>query len=434
MIARPAMPRILLLCALSLALAAGLAGACTPVRHLLTTADPLAMGPQARPPLFENLPAAGPARRAAWARERAVLLDQLEATLYGRPPPDPEIRSLSPWRTIAASQAPGRRAVSRVEITPAGGAALDLQLALVTPETGAPVRGLVLVPSECGLQAALHDPAMPAPDGYTPGYCDAEGWLAALIGPVFGEWISGPPVARLLDRGYAVAAWHESDIAPDSAALHDDSLRELGLDPDAPDRPGAVALWAWTLSAVIDALRAEPRFAEVPVIAYGHSRRGKAVLLAAARDARIAITLAHQSGTGGAALHGDGVGESVAAITDSYPHWFAPRYADYAGREDALPIDQHALLALIAPRAVLLGGAWRDTWSDPAGAFRAAEAASKAWTIYDAPGLIQTRLTDFQPGGGIAHHIRPGLHGVTDADWDAFLDFMDAHTAPPERP
>ena len=430
MIAHAAPPRILLLIALSLAMLAGFAAACTPVRHLLATADPLASGPPASPPLFQDLPEADPARLNAWRVERARLSSLLDQHIYGPAPPAPDQVALGPWRTIASPGLAGRRAVSTVRLQPAAGAPITLDLAIVMPRSTGRVRGVVLVPSECGLRAALHDPNMPEPDGYTPGYCGADGWLADLIAPVFGAWISGPPVERLLARGYAVAAWHESDIAPDSAALHSQSLIRLGLNPIAPDRPGVISLWAWTLSVVVDALRADPRFAETPLIAYGHSRRGKAVLLAAARDSRIAVTLAHQSGTAGAALHGDQTGEPIADITERYPHWFTPAYADYAGRERALPIDQHALLALIAPRAVLLGGAWRDTWSDPAGAFRAAEGASRAWSLYGEVGLVQARMADFQPSGGIANHIRPGLHGVTDEDWRAFLQFMDAHTVP----
>lgn len=431
MISRSIFRRAALLAALTLAMLAGFASACTPVRHILTTADPLALGPAARPDLFADLPQDPDARRAAWEDGRASLMNQLDAVIYGAAPPAPAQVSLGDWRMVDGSDGAGQRSLAQVTIERAGQEGLSFTLALVMPKDGAAVRGVVLAPSECGLQAVLHDPAMPAPDAFTPSYCDAEGgWLWDMIGGLFGEWISGPPAEQLLARGYAVAAWHESDIAPDSAALHGASLQRLWLDPSAADRPGVISLWAWTISRAADALRADPRFTDTPLIAYGHSRRGKAVLLAAARDDRISMTIAHQAGTGGAALHADGVGEPLAAIIDSYPHWFVPAYAEYAGREAALPIDQHALLALIAPRSVLLGAAWRDSWADPAGAFRAAEGASPAWAIYGESGLIQPRLADFDPSGGIASHIRPGTHGVSQADWNAFLAFMDAHTAP----
>lgn len=432
MISSSLVRRAALLIALILAMLAGFASACTPVRHVLITADPLALGPEAQPDLFEGLAGSEAERLAAWNGRRPDLLATLDSTLYGAAPAEPASVVLGDWRPVPETDQPGDRALSTVTIQTSSGDSASLTLALVSPARSSAIRGVVLVPTECGLQAALHDPSMPAPTGFTPGYCNADGWLSDLLGGFFGEWIAGPPAERLLEQGYAIAAWHESDLAPDSAALHAESLARLGLDPDADDRPGVISLWAWTISRAIDALRQEPRLSDVPVIAYGHSRRGKAVLLAAARDERIAVTVSHQSGTAGAALQNDAVGEPIRSITQTYPHWFAPGYQRFADPNLDPPLDQHALLALIAPRAVLLGAAWRDSWADPAGAFRAAEAASPAWALYGRPGLVQTRMADFQPSGGLASHIRPGTHGVTDEDWTAFLAFMDAHTAAPD--
>ena len=118
------------------------------------------------------------------------------------------------------------------------------------------------------------------------------------------------------------------------------------------------------------------------------------------------------------------VGEHILTF-QGHPE-FVPGYADYADREDALPLDAHYLLALIAPRSVLLGNSWRDVWSDPAGAWRAAEAASPVWSLYDVEGLNQTRLDEIDVSGHIAYHIRPATHGVRGEDWDAFLAFLDA--------
>ena len=428
MFTRSLLRRAALLLVLTMAMLAGFAAACTPVRHILVTADPLALGPAAKPDLFAHLPKDPAGRLEAWQADREDWLAALDSTLYGSPPPAPLSVEAGAELEIIASTEPGRRSIAPITITPASAAPITVQLALVLPQSDTTLRGVFLVASECGLQAALHDRAMPAPTGFTPGYCNAEGWLADMVGGFFGEWVAGPPAEMLLERGYAIAAWHESDIAPDGASQLSASLQRLNMDPHAPDRSGVISLWAWTMSRVADALDADDRFENVPYLLYGHSRRGKAVLLAAARDARFAVTIAHQAGTGGAALHGDGMGEPVASIVQSYPHWFVPAYADYAGDETALPVDQHALLALIAPRSVLLGAAWRDTWADPAGAFRAAQGASEAWAIYGQPGLAQTRMAAFDPSGGIASHIRAGTHGVTGEDWEAFLAFANAHT------
>jgi hypothetical protein len=424
----PLFRRLLLLVALLGVMLAGFVAACTPARHLLATADPTPAGPPAQPALFEALPDLAEDRRIAWESGRPALQSALDTVFYGAEPPAAAVRAVGEDTPFGAPDTPGVRRLRTLELSLEGAAPLSLQLALITPDQPAALRGVFLLPNECGLKTALRDETLPEPSGFTPGYCSAEGFLADLIGPLFGKWVAGPPVDWLLERGYAIAAWHESDIAPDSAALHPQSLEQLGLDPAAEDRPGTVSLWAWTISRVADALRADPDFADAPLLTMGHSRRGKAVLLAAARDPRLSVTIAHQAGTGGGSLHGDGVGEPISAITASYPHWFVPAYADYGDDESALPIDQHALIALAAPRAVLLGNAWRDTWSDPAGAWRAAQAASEAWSLYDTPGLTQQRLADLDVSGRLAVHIRGGTHGVTGADWQAFLDFADAHT------
>ena len=131
-------------------------------------------------------------------------------------------------------------------------------------------------------------------------------------------------------------------------------------------------------------------------------------------------------GTGGASLNADKKGESIKGITKNYPHWFARNYA----QDNLDGFDQHMLLALIAPRPILLGNARRDVWSDPNGAFRAALGADPVYALYGARGLDQKRLKPYDPAAEIAFWIRPGTHGVVKEDWPAFLQFLQAHFAP----
>jgi len=126
-------------------------------------------------------------------------------------------------------------------------------------------------------------------------------------------------------------------------------------------------------------------------------------------------------------LSGELEGESVKRITDSYPHWFTPAYAAFAGREEDLPIDQHMLIALAAPRPVLLGNAKRDVWSDPQGAFRAAQGADPVYEMFGSRGLDQATLSGLDVTADITFYMRGGRHGVTAQDWRTFLDFADAH-------
>lgn len=156
----------------------------------------------------------------------------------------------------------------------------------------------------------------------------------------------------------------------------------------------------------------DPRIDADRVIAFGHSRFGKAALVAAAFDLRIAGVVSNQSGTGGAALSRDKSGETVAQIVQRYPHWFAGAFDDYARREDELPVDQHQLLGMITPRPIFLGNARRDTWSDPKGTYRAAMNADPIYELDGKCGLDQGDMTDFSPQADISYWLRPRFLGV----------------------
>ena len=253
------------------------------------------------------------------------------------------------------------------------------------------------------------------------------GPLGGVMTYVFGRYICTPPFEMILDRGYGVAVL-DASVIPDQRDEGLSELRRLSAGhEDDGTRWGAIAAWGWLYSRAIDALEGDPRFAQDGFITWGHSRYGKAALVAAAWDDRVAGVIAHQSGTGGASLNRNKKGESVGAITDAYPHWFAENYAAFAGREDDMKVDQHLLLGLIAPRPVLLGNARRDVWSDPNGAFRAAMGADGVYALYGAQGLAQERLDQWRPDAELAFWLRPGTHGVVKEDWPAFLEFLDAH-------
>ncbi len=256
--------------------------------------------------------------------------------------------------------------------------------------------------------------------------CEGNGLVSKIAGYVFGRYIATPPIEEIIDRGYAIATHYPGEVFPDNTNTGPAALIAMSSGHENDDtRWGAVAAWAWLQGRVVDALQSDDRFDAI--ISYGHSRYGKASLLATAFDRRIDGVIAHQSGTGGASLSRGNIGETVAKIAKSYPHWFSRKFASFSNNTDKLPVDQHQLLALIAPRPVFLGNARRDVWSDPNGAFRAAQAASRAWEFFGETGLQQDRLVPFKPEANIAFWIRPGTHGVTKEDWPAFLQFADAH-------
>lgn len=402
------------------------------VSTLLPRVDIDAEGPQARPDALAALgddPAV--ATSQDWTDRRAPLLREAFArAIYGAAPRAGGAAQVLERRMVdpAAFDGAGRVEELLIDARPPQGAA-RFNLILVTPVDAAGPVPVIVMQNFCGNRAAMDGREDVSPPlGPYPSFCDG-GWLDPVATYIFGMHINAPPVADILAHGYGAAMFYAGDVVPDSTLSGEAALAELFPASNPQERPGAIAAWAWAYSRAVDVLAAEPGVDARRIALWGHSRNAKSALLAAALDPRIAMVIAHQSGTGGASLARGGTGESVAQITEAYPHWFAPAYAAYAEREDALPVDQHLLLALIAPRPVLLGNAERDAWSDPNGAFRAALGADPVYELMGSDGLTQRSLADYEPAADLALFIRPGLHGVTRRDWREFLAFADAHFA-----
>jgi hypothetical protein len=236
------------------------------------------------------------------------------------------------------------------------------------------------------------------------------------------------PVEAIVSRGYALATVHESDIDPDDPF----DERQDGVHPyfavEAPSadtRWGTLAAWAWGLSRMVDALEQVPDVDASRIATVGHSRRGKAALLAAALDERIAMTIPHQSGTGGATLSRSYGGESVFAITTFFPHWFDGLFAAFANEEPRLPIDQHLLVALVAPRPLMASEGLEDDWADPEGARLSVQAASPVYELLGPSGVIISNDGSFELDAQLTWQTRPGGHSLQASDWQRFMDFAD---------
>jgi (4-O-methyl)-D-glucuronate---lignin esterase len=242
-------------------------------------------------------------------------------------------------------------------------------------------------------------------------------------------------VAQLMERGFGVATIYYGDIDPDFQGGIPYGVRSLYLKPGqsepAANEWGAIAAWAWGLSRAMDYLETDRRIDAKRVAIFGVSRLGKTVLWAGAHDSRFAMVIASCSGEGGAALSRRNYGETIKHLTapSRYPYQFCANYQKYADDVDHFPVDSHMLIALIAPRPVLLQTGDQDFWSDPKGEFLAAVAAGPVYQLLGKQALGTDRMP---PAGApvlrtIGYFMHAGGHGTIPSDWDVFLNFMQMH-------
>lgn len=368
-----------------------------------------------------------------WRKRRAEILRLFETHVYGRTPAKhPVIRfEEKPRAAKALGGLATRREITIWLLGKPGGPRLNLLLYVPNQRTGrAPV---FLGLNFNGNQAVHADPQITL----------AASWLAnsannGVVNNRATEKARGTEASRwaiemILKRGYAVATVYCGDLFPD----HKDGLNEsviphlykAGQTAPAADDWNALGAWAWGLSRGLDFFEHDKEIDAKRVALIGHSRMGKAALWAGAQDERFALVISNESGEGGAALARRNFGETVARINTSFPHWFCANFKKYNELVNELPVDQHELIALSAPRPVYVASATGDQWSDPRGEFLSALAASPVYKLLGTDGLgAQEMPGEHQPVlTTIGYHIRAGRHDVTDYDWEQYLNFADKH-------
>lgn len=232
------------------------------------------------------------------------------------------------------------------------------------------------------------------------------------------------PFEKIVERGFGIATIYYCDIYPD-LEKYDGAPQSIYSIFEKPLN-GAISAWSWGLSRALDALETIPGADAKNVIAIGHSRLGKTALLAAALDTRFAGCVSNNSGCMGAAISRRQFGETIEAITRVFPYWFKPQLREYANKESELPIDQHQLLALIAPRPLYVTSASEDLWADPRGELLALVEAGKVYRLFGAKNI--PTMENFKKPflGDVAYHMRNGKHGIFEYDWMNFCDFFGA--------
>ena len=245
---------------------------------------------------------------------------------------------------------------------------------------------------------------------------------------------NGLPIGEILDRGYAFISVYQQDLVSHNEVGFDRGIQPLfftkGQSFPKAHEWGVLATISWSAMRALDYLETDEDIDHARVAIMGHSKLGKATLWTAAQDERFALAISAQSGCAGAALWRRRSGETLSKMVTRFPYWLCRNAWKFVNQEDDLPVDQHMLLALMAPRPVYVAGSEKDSWADPRGEYLSAYFASEVYQLLGKQGLTskdQPPLNEAIIQSDVGYHIRPGGHSVEAFDWEQFLKFADYH-------
>jgi dienelactone hydrolase len=387
--------------------------------------------------------------REMWVNERRPELIRLfEHYMYGKAPPKPAALSSKVERVDSAALG-GKATLTEVTLNiaaPADPLGVAIHLLLVTPKQQVKPAPVVLGINYFGNHTLLPDRGILLNVNWMPER--GAGVVANRATDASrGTWTDIWRVEELIDRGYALATFYNGDVDPDSADRR--GLQNHFRQPDPADDCGSIAAWAWGLQRAVDYLITVPEVDSHRIVVTGHSRMGKAALLAAAFDERIALAIPHQAGCGGSAPSRARIAigktyntldtpetkrpETVKDLNEKFPHWFNARFKQFDAEPERLPFDQNGLVALCAPRPVLFTNGRADTWINPAGQFEVLRAAAPVYRLLGAGDFTAEELPADGKliDGTLGYFLRSGGHSLRPDDWKVFLDFADKHLGPP---
>jgi hypothetical protein len=361
-----------------------------------------------------------------WIKRRAEILKIFETEVYGI---SPEWKGkISAIEISSDLHALNDKAIrSEVKLTLKNGdKELNCTLLIYMPHSSKPVPvflgynfgGNHAVTDEPGISITSSWMSNNAEDGITANRATEAG-----RGKSASQW----QVKEIISRGYGLVTLYYGDIDPDFDDGFKNGVHSLyDQKPDATSW-GSISAWAWGLSRVMDWIETMHSIDPKRVIVIGHSRLGKTALWTVAADKRFAMAISNNSGCGGAALSKRVFGETVGIINSVFPHWFCDNFNKYNDKEANLPVDQHELIALIAPRPVYVASAEDDKWADPKGEFLSCLYASPVYVLLGGEGFPAKEMPAINSPatGDIGYHIRTGGHDVKLYDWQQYLDFAD---------
>ena len=355
-----------------------------------------------------------------WSQRRAEIVEDFDREMYGRVP---KVTPKVNWEVTNTTKEEKygfpvitKQLIGHVDTSSYPSITVNIQLALTTP---ANAKAGVPVVMEFGFIGPR--PGAPPP--------------ANAAAPQFTPWQQ-----QVLEKGWGYATLVPGSIQADNGAGLTQGV--IGLvnkgQPRKSDDWGALRAWAWGASRALDYFETDKAVNAKMVALEGHSRYGKATLVAMAYEPRLAIAFVSSSGAGGAKIHRrNNYGEMVENVAaPSEYHWMAGNYMKYAGplTPNDLPVDAHELVALCAPRPVFISagnslGAPGDAWVDAKGMFLAAAHAGPVYKLLGKKDLgtmafppIETALMD----GDIT--FRQHSAGHTPApNWPVFLSFASRY-------